>query len=146
MISFHGYQFWVQCCNQVTRIEVTKSKWGILWHPVLVTYADKDTEVPLTALWKQASIDISFNTFWVALFEHFNTLPSIWCSNLFTCVKMFKNCCLKCDKDVLVWHYHSTHLGRVTHVCISKLTSLVQMISWHLVGTKTLSEPMLEYC
>ena len=37
------------------------------------------------------------------------------------------------------------HWGRVTHICISKLT-LVQIMACRLAGAKPLSEPMLEYC
>ena len=39
-----------------------------------------------------------------------------------------------------------THWGRVTHICISKLIILVQIMACCLDDTKSLSEPMLEYC
>ena len=38
-----------------------------------------------------------------------------------------------------------THWGRVTHICVSDLTTLVQIMACRLVGAKPLSEPMLEY-
>ena len=37
-----------------------------------------------------------------------------------------------------------THWGRVTHICVGKLT-LVQIMACRLNGAKPLSEPMLEY-
>ena len=39
-----------------------------------------------------------------------------------------------------------THWGRMTHICVSKLSSLVQIMACRLVGAKPLSEAMLEYC
>ena len=42
--------------------------------------------------------------------------------------------------------YILTQWGRVTHICDSKLTSLVQIMACRLVDAKTLSEPMMEHC
>ena len=48
--------------------------------------------------------------------------------------------------------YHETviilmsHSGRLTHICVSKLTLIGSDKAWHLVGTKPLSELMLGYC
>ena len=39
-----------------------------------------------------------------------------------------------------------THWGRVTHICVGNLTSLVQIMACRLDGAKPLPEPMLEYC
>ena len=39
-----------------------------------------------------------------------------------------------------------THWGQVTHICISKKTSLVQAMACRLVGAKPLPEPMQDYC
>ena len=39
-----------------------------------------------------------------------------------------------------------THWGRVTHICVNKLTIMVQIMACRLAGAKPLSEPMLEYC
>ena len=39
-----------------------------------------------------------------------------------------------------------THWGRVTHICISDLTIIFQIMACRLVGAKPLSEPMLNYC
>ena len=39
-----------------------------------------------------------------------------------------------------------THWGRVTHICVSKWSSLIQIMDCRLVGAKPLSVPMLAYC
>ena len=39
----------------------------------------------------------------------------------------------------------SAHWGRVTHICIIKKISLVQIMACRLFGTKPLSEPVLEF-
>ena len=46
-----------------------------------------------------------------------------------------------------------THWGRVTHICVGKLTiiinkipALVQIMAWRRPGDKPLSEPVLEFC
>ena len=39
-----------------------------------------------------------------------------------------------------------THWGRVTHICVSKLTTTGSENGCRLVGAKPLSEPMLVYC
>ena len=38
-----------------------------------------------------------------------------------------------------------THWGRVPHICVNKLTVIVQKMACRQVGTKPLSEPMREY-
>ena len=39
-----------------------------------------------------------------------------------------------------------THWHQVTHICVIKLNTIDSDNGCHLVGTKPLSEPMLEYC
>ena len=39
-----------------------------------------------------------------------------------------------------------THWGRVMHICVGKLTWLVQIMACRLACAKPLSEPMLVYC
>ena len=39
-----------------------------------------------------------------------------------------------------------THWGWVTHICISKLLSLFQIMAWCLFGDNPLLEPMMVYC
>ena len=46
----------------------------------------------------------------------------------------------------LLWIFGLTHWGRVTHICVSKFPSLVQIMACRLVGAKSLSEPVLECC
>ena len=36
-----------------------------------------------------------------------------------------------------------THQGCMTQICLSTTPSLVQIMAWHLIGAKPLSEPML---
>ena len=38
-----------------------------------------------------------------------------------------------------------THWGRVTHICVSRLTIIDSIMVCRLVGAKPLSEPMLKY-
>ena len=38
-----------------------------------------------------------------------------------------------------------THWGRGTHICVSKLTIIVQIMACRLAGAKPLSEPTMEY-
>ena len=42
-------------------------------------------------------------------------------------------------------HFQYYMIGRVTLICISKLTIMDQIMACRLVGTKPLSEPMLRY-
>ena len=39
-----------------------------------------------------------------------------------------------------------THWGRVTHICVSKITIIGSVKACRLDGAKPLSEPMLEFC
>ena len=39
-----------------------------------------------------------------------------------------------------------SHWGWVTHICVSNITSLVQIMACRLDDTKLLSEPIMEYC
>ena len=48
------------------------------------------------------------------------------------------------DWALQVYAKHLTHWGRVTHICLNNLT--ITGSDNGLVGTKPLSEPMLEYC
>ena len=39
-----------------------------------------------------------------------------------------------------------THWGRMTHIYVNTLTTLIQKMACRLFGAKSLSEPMMEYC
>ena len=39
-----------------------------------------------------------------------------------------------------------TQWGRMTHICVNKLSIIVQTLDWHRPGDKPLSEPMRQYC
>ena len=48
--------------------------------------------------------------------------------------------------NALISKLSLTHWGRVTHICVCKFPSLVQIMACRPVGAKPLSKPMLEYC
>ena len=50
------------------------------------------------------------------------------------------------DSEVHIVHISCTHWGRVTHICVSKIISIVSDNACRLFGAKPLSEPMLGYC
>ena len=43
------------------------------------------------------------------------------------------------------WNMLKTHWGRVTHICVSKLTPLFQIMTCRLAGAEPLSESMLDW-
>ena len=49
---------------------------------------------------------------------------------------------------LISWSFYlkGPHWGWVTHVCVSKLTSWVQIMACRLFSSKPLSKPMLSYC
>ena len=86
-----------------------------------------------------------------------NILHCVSCGLYYTCKVSFQWSKLyeilrkisKWCKWNLCFLYHEfvlTYWGHVTHICVSKLAILVQILACRLAGAKPLSESMLEYC